>query len=525
MKILFIIIIILNLYNFVYLSISQVLSLTLYENTFVKNNYNVELLNIKEAEIRTNPSKLAYITDIEDKDKEIYNYYSKYFNRIWIFYINNIKQIQAVLSTDFDDYDIVITGILIPKSLDYTITNDDNKNKKVPIIVIDDNKTEPMEQYDIRQNNRNIHFVITQPNGIIIPIQYIIIFSIFVLLSSIIITLIWNIIEKRVGPNYIFGYHERIKYIFCAHIFLALTLLFKTISLLRSENYELNATVEVSLTLSVSFYKSFLWFLIYLVGYGWQICFQELLLAEQKKMVRLLIAILINFWVDDILEKYCDLFWIFHLNELKNLIVYFFLIYCIIKNINKNLIILNRKYNYALSLIPDFVEGILLKIKLISNLKKLVLSYLPIYIAILLIHKIFLFDYDVSLLITYDYLIPDLILESIFIFLMRPKIVPDFYNIDLGDVLNEEEGITYKCCLPKFEERFEIDNSEITINKNDYNTEEIPILVIGPNNDKIDSINNFDTDNDNDNDSSGIRECSINKYFSNIQIGYYNSNK
>ena len=524
MKILFIIIIILNIINFVYLSLSEILSLTIYENTFVKNIYNVTLLNIKEAEIRNNPSKLAYITDINNKDKEIYNYYSKYFNRIWIFYINDANQINTVLSTDFDDYDIIITGILIPKSLNYSITKDKNNNKKVPIIKIDDNKTEPMEQYDIRQNKRNTYFVIKQPNGIIISIEYIITFSIFVLLSSIIISLTWNIMEKKVGPNYIFGYHERIKYIFCAHIFLALTLLFKTISLLRSDNYELNATVEVSLTLSVSFYKSFLWFLIYLVGYGWQICFQELALGEQKKMVRLLIAILINFWVDDILEKYCDLFWIFHLNELKNLIIYSLLTYCIVKNINKNLIILNRKYNYALSLIPDFVEGILIKIKLLSNLKKLVLAYLPIYVFILLIHKIFLLDYDVSLLITYDYLIPDLIIESIFVYLLRPKIVPDFYNVDLGDVFNEEEGITYKCCLPKFEEREEIDNSAIIINKKDYDTEEIPILVIGPNHDKIDSINNY-IDNDNDNDSSGIKECSINKYFSNIQIGYYNSNK
>ena len=521
MKILFIIILILNIFNFVYLSLKEILSLTLYENTFVKNIYNVTLLNIKEAEIRTNPSKLAYITDIKNKDKEIYNYYSKYYNRIWIFYINNINQIQTVLSTDFDDYDIVITGILIPKSLHYKITKDNNNNRKVPIIEIDDNKTESMEQYDIRQNNRNTYFVITQPNGNIIPMEYIITFSIFVLISSIIITLTWNIIEKKVGPNYIFGYHERIKYIFCAHIFLALTLLFKTISLLKADNYELSATVEVSLTLSISFYKSFLWFLIYLVGYGWQICFQELLIAEQKKMVRILIAILINFWVDDILEKYFELFWIFHLNEIKNLFTYSILLYCIVKNINKNLIILNRKYNYALSLIPDFVEGIRIKIKLISNLKKLVLSYLPIYIFILLIHKIFLFDYDVSLLIAYDYLIPDLILESIFIFLMRPKIVPDFYNVDLGEVLNEEDGITYKCCLPNFEERFEIDNTEITINKKDYDTEEIPILVIGPNNDNIDSINNYI---DNDNDSSGIRECSINKYFANIQVGYYNIN-
>ena len=260
MEILFLIILIFNIINFVYLSDSKTITLSLYENTYVKNIYNVYLLNAKDAKIKSSPSKLAYITDILIKDNEIYTYYSKYFNRIWIFYINNINQIQSVLAKDFDDYDITITGILIPKSLNYQITKENNNNKNIPIleIYLNDNLTEPMEQYDIRKNNRNIYFRIEQSNLTTIPIEYIITFSIFVLLSSIIISLTWNIIEKRIGPNYIFGYHERIKYIFCTHIFLALTLLFKTISLLRAENYELNATVEVSLTLSCSFYKSFL---------------------------------------------------------------------------------------------------------------------------------------------------------------------------------------------------------------------------------------------------------------------------
>ena len=548
MEILFLIILIFNIINFVYLSDSKTITLSLYENTYVKNIYNVSLLNVKDAKIKSNPSKLAHITDILIKDNEIYTYYSKYFNRIWIFYINNINQIQSILAKDFDDYDITITGILIPKSLNYQITKENNNNKNIPILEIDlnDNLTEPMEQYDIRKNNRNIYFRIEQSNITTIPIEYIITFSIFVLLSSIIISLTWNIIEKRIGPNYIFGYHERIKNIFCAHIFLALTLLFKTISLLRAENYELNATVEVSLTLSCSFYKSFLWFLIYLIGYGWQICFQELLIDEQKKMVKILIVILINFWIDDILEKYCELLWVFHITEIKNLLVYAILTYFILKNIKKNLNKLTRKYNYALSMIPDFVDGILLKMKLISNLKKGIISYLPLYILILLIHKIFLFDYDSSLLLIYDYLIPDILLEFFFVFLMRPKIVPDFYNVDLGDIFNEDEGITYKCVLPKFDERLEIDNVDIKINKKDSETDEIPIIIIGPFSENIDSINNnYENNNENDNDNyndidnvngndngneiendgSDFRESDINKYFSSIQIGYYISGK
>ena len=117
---------------------------------------------------------------------------------------------------------------------------------------------------------------------------------------------------------------------------------------------------------------------------------------------------------------------------------------------------------------------------------------------------------------------------------MRPKIVSDFYNVDLGDVFNEDEGITYKCVLPKFDERLEIDNVDIKINKKDSETDEIPIIIIGPFSENIDSINNnYENNNENDNDNgneiendgSDFRESDINKYFSSIQIGYYISGK
>lgn len=512
MKKYIIIFIITNIIKYIYLKNTEIFELTIYDNTIITDIYNITLINTKEAKIESKKSKLAHITDINNSDSIIYDYYSKYFNRIWIFYISSLDQIKKVLSKDFDDYDILITGILIPKELNYEISN--NRNKKIPIFEIEENLNKKIEQYDVRKNNRNTFFLISDSDDLIIPITYVIIFSIFALTSSAIISLFWSIFEKRVGPNYIFSYHDKIKYIFCAHIFLSLTLIFKAISLVRNENEnnELNATVEISLTLGCSFFKSLLWFFIYLISFGWHICFQELAITEQKKLVKLLILIIISFWLDDIFEKYSNNIWIFHLSEIKNIILYGFLSFVSIKKINTNINILNRKYNYALLLLPDYTQGILVKIKLLSNLKILILSYLPIFIVILIIQKLFLEEYDCELLLLYDYLIPDFILEFIFLYLMRPKIVPNYYDVDLGDIFNEIEGTTFKCPLSKFEDRYE-DKVSLRIDKKDLD-EETPILIIGPYNENNISMNS---------ERSEIIDNDINKYFSSIQIGYLNN--
>ena len=285
---------------------------------------------------------------------------------------------------------------------------------------------------------------------------------------------------------------------------------------MRDENYELNATVEISLTLSCSLFKSILWFLIYLIAYGWQICFQDLILSEQKKLMRLLLFIVIGFWMDQIIESYFGNIGIFHITEIKNMLLYILLTYLVVKNIKKNIDILNRKYNYALTSLPDYAEGISEKIKILSDLKKRVLIYIPLYTFILLIHKIFLYDYDNSIFLIYDYLIPDFILEFLFIFLMKPKIVSPFYNVDLGDMFNELEGITYKSFLPKYDEILNDEKLEININKKDPDIEKIPIVIIGPYKENLNISNS---------ENSGFFEYDINKYFSNIQIGYYKINK
>ena len=170
----------------------------------------------------------------------------------------------------------------------------------------------------------------------------------------------------------------------------------------------------------------------------------------------------------------------------------------------------------------EYADGISEKIKLLKYLKYDVFCYLPLYLLIVIINKFLLSEYDNPIILLFIYLIPDFILEFLFMILLRPKIVPIFFSIDLGDMFNEVEGNTYICQLPNFDE-FNDDNvkEKINYNKNDYNENEImPIIVLGPEKNK----NNSFID-DNNSDKSGPLDLEINKYFASIKVGLIQKNE
>ena len=511
------VIVLLSIYiNYIICRNPELLSISVFENSCMKDTYNITLINPNYVKIFKNPSKLAHITDINQKDSVILDSYTKYYNRIWLFFITDINQIFQVLDKKFESNSILITGLLIPETLNYK-SIDDKDMEKYPIFTINEQLNETLIEYDIRNNKKNIYFQINYEENVMV--QFFIIFSSFSLISAITLGVVWNILEKKVGPDFVFSYHERMKYVLCAHIFLSLTLIFKTISIMRAENYELTIAVEISLSLAVSFFRSLLWFLIYLISCGWNICFQELAVSEQKRIFKLFILVAIFFWIDDILDKYCDKLGAFNISEVKNIGLFIIITFLTVRNIQKNLRILKRKYNYALTLLRDYADGIYEKIKILRILKYEILCYLPLYMLILIINKFFLSEYDNPIILLYIYLIPDFFLEFSFMYLMRPKVVPIFYSVDLGDIFNEVEGNTYICSLPKFDELDE-DTMKNDINYNNFGGDEImPIVVLGPeknkNNKNIISIND-----DNDSEKSGPADLEINKYIACIKVGY-----
>ena len=512
MKLIFVILLLSISINYIFAKKPQLLSVSVYENSFKKDTYNITLINPSYVKILKNPSKLAYITDINNKDSIILDNYTKYYNKIWLFFMTDISELKQVIEKKYENDNILITGLIIPESLDYNDIDMENI-EKFPLFTINETLNKTLINYDIRKNKKNVYFIINYTENLLL--QFFIVFSSISLISAIVIGVVWNILEKKVGPDYLFNYHERMKYVLCSHIFLAITLIFKTVSLMRTENYELTVAVEISLYLSVSFFRSLLWFLIYLISCGWNICFQELPMNEQRKMYKIFIGIALFFWIDDVLDKYCKKLWVFNISEIKNVILFTVLTILTRRNINKNIISLNRKYNYALNLLQDYADGISEKIKLLKYLKYEIFCYLPLYLMVLLVNKIFLIDYDNPIILLYIYLIPDFILEFAFMFLLRPKIVPIFFGIDLGGMFNEEVGNTYICTLPKYED-FNDENvkEKITYDYYDEN-EKIPIVVFGPENSK----NNSFMDEDIPEYANPI-DLEINKYFASIKVGY-----
>ena len=513
MKLIFVILLLSISINYYFAKKPQLLSVSVYENSFKKDTYNITLINPSYVKILKNPSKLAYITDINNKDSIILDNYTKYYNKIWLFFMTDISELKQVIEKKYESDNILITGLIIPESLDYNGIDMENI-EKFPLFTINETLNKTLINYDIRKNKKNVYFIINYTENLLL--QFFIVFSSIALISAIVIGVVWNILEKKVGPDYLFNYHERMKYVLCSHIFLAITLIFKTVSLMRTENYELTVAVEISLYLSVSFFRSLLWFLIYLISCGWNICFQELPVNEQRKMYKIFIGIALFFWIDDVLDKYCKKLWVFNISEIKNIILFAVLTILTRRNINKNIISLNRKYNYALNLLQDYADGISEKIKLLKYLKYEIFCYLPLYLMVLLINKLFLIDYDNPIILLYIYLIPDFILEFAFMFLLRPKIVPIFFGIDLGGMFNEVEGKTYICTLPKYEDfNDEFVKEKITYDNYDEN-EKIPIIVFGPENNK----NNYSINDEDIPEYANTLDLEINKYFSSIKVGY-----
>ena len=306
MKLIFVILLLSISINYIFAKKPQLLSVSVYENSFKKDTYNITLINPSYVKILKNPSKLAYITDINNKDSIILDNYTKYYNKIWLFFMTDISELKQVIEKKYENDNILITGLIIPESLDYNDIDMENI-EKFPLFTINETLNKTLINYDIRKNKKNVYFIINYTENLLL--QFFIVFSSIALISAIVIGVVWNILEKKVGPDYLFNYHERMKYVLCSHIFLAITLIFKTVSLMRTENYELTVAVEISLYLSVSFFRSLLWFLIYLISCGWNICFQELPVNEQRKMYKIFIGIALFFWIDDVLDKYCKKLW------------------------------------------------------------------------------------------------------------------------------------------------------------------------------------------------------------------------
>ena len=135
------------------------------------------------------------------------------------------------------------------------------------------------------------------------------------------------------------------------------------------------------------------------------------------------------------------------------------------------------------------------------------------------LEKTIFYKYDESTFESYNYMALDAVFLYAIIILFRPKELPEFYTINLGDNLDGDEGNIYKYKLPKYSEA---NSLKLNLTKKEIDSckkGDTPILIIGPSDESDFNNNNEEIIETNNNDNS------INKYFLSINLGFANNSK
>jgi hypothetical protein len=385
-----------------------------------------------------------------------------------------------------------------------------NNNNKIPVFIVDDNYTDFLYSYDIRNMKKHVYFIFHIKRAIeSYPEIYFYIISLFSLVLGIGVFTFWRNIMKRTRRAHILYIHK-ILYLIPASITLLSVILFiKTIEVQGQDPYrEFNDSiyVDTALITLIAIYRAFLWFLILFMCCGWKISFQNIGIENLKYLLKMFIVIYITVSLDQILDSLSEGIWVFHISEIKNFIFYLCMLYLLLKKINATSAFLERRLYYARALSLDYVEALTYKINLINKFKPMLYIYIGLFLVGVFIHKVLINGYDTATLELYDYFLIDLYLSLYFLYILRPKVLPPNYKIDFGDDIEGDMGAIYKAFLTKYEDANKIPNNnqkELLSCKD----KSIPILIIGP------CLSHI---------SSGENDYSINNYINNIEVGFAN---
>ena len=478
-------------------------------------DFTLEVLNRDNAEINDFlSSRIAFMTGSEEKDKEIFDLYSQYINKYWMFLVNSTEAADRLLEReDYKKNELYINGIIIPKSLNYKMPSKNN-NKNIPIFILKDDIVEKLSSFDIRHMEKHIYFLFLIKRAISnYPEVYFLVISIILLVSAFGLTIYWKIRIKMIPVENILYLH---RFLYTVPIFLFLysvALIVKAIDIRGKDpnkNYEESIYVDTALITLSAIYKTILWFSILLVSIGWKISILSLRRQDLSFLIKMFLFIYILTCIDQIIDSTGVQLWVFHLSELKNIVFYAGMLYILLTRINKTIKFLERKIYYARLLSLEYVDALVYKIKLINNVKYMLFSFVSLWGVTLILHKTALLPYDTSLLETYDYTLCEFYMTVYLMILLRPQILPPNFNVDLGNNLDEDLGLIYKAFLPKYkdvETLFEENEKDLKQIK-DSN---IPILIVGP------CVSHYD--------AKGQEEISINNYINNVEIGFLNLNK
>ena len=266
------------------LSQQKQLILTIYQyNTNTSEINMTQKIKDKEDD-EIGSGKIAYINTNEDIERV--KKYSKYYNKLWFFLIDNESMIKEMES--YNDTEVKPNGIISRSDFDFS------KIKNYPVYISNSsdwtNQTEFMEflkKYDYFEGQTNTFARFSYlRQEIIYPIVYLMINSITVLSLSVLVAVLWNIKKKFVNPGSIFLLQSLYIYIIYFNILLAITIVVEVFLVLRNskESSQKEVYIETALVTFNAIFRTLLWFIIIIVIAGWQILTQKLEREDIKKI-------------------------------------------------------------------------------------------------------------------------------------------------------------------------------------------------------------------------------------------------
>ena len=473
------------------------------------SNFTCEVLNRDDAAINEFLSSRIAFMNGSDHDKEIFDLYSPYMNKFWLFLVNSSEVANSLLDKDnYEKDELYINGIIIPESLNYTMP-EKNNNKKIPIFIVKDDLTEKLHAYDIRYMNKHIYFLFEIKRAISsYPETYLLILSILFTLCGIGLFAFYKIKTKNLEAANLLNIQRIMNCPIIILVLLGILFIVKSV-LIRGEDPNKESPdsvyIDVALITFSAVFKTILWLSVLFLSFGMSISIEKLNPKTVKFIIKMVLGIYIIMCLDQLFDSFVEKAWVFHLSEIKNVLFLIGIMIYLVKRINKTIRFLERKLYYARALSLEYIDVLKFKIKLIKLLFRVLYSYAALYLVILILHKTVVYPYDTKVLEMYDYMFADIYLYSILLYAYRPRVLPQDFKMDIGDEDEDEIGLVYKAFLPKYS----IINVKFKENYKDIYSvkgKNIPILVLGP------CLSHINSEND--------QEISINNYINNVEIGF-----
>ena len=470
-------------------------------------NFTFDVLNKDDAEINEFlSSRIAYLTGT-DSDKDIFELYSPYINKFWLFLAKSTSVVNSLLEKDdYKKKELYINGIIIPESLNYVMP-EKNNNKKIPIFIAKDNIIEKLQSYDIRSVKKHIYFLFKIKRAISsYPEAYFLILSILFIFAGFGMNILWKRRTNSLPQVHILTVQKALICIPISIILLSFVFFIKSVDIKGADpnkEYINSIYVDTALVTMEALFRTLLWFFILLLSLGWNISVQSLSDRDTKFLMKMFLIIYILMCLDQLLDSYRVKLWVFHLSEVKNILFCIGMMILLFQRINRSIRFLIKKLYYARILSLDYIDVLFYKIKILKNLYWMLSSYIVVFFLFILLHKTKLYRYDTELLELYNYTVVEIYLSAILLYLFRPRELPLNFNVDIGNDDVDDMGMVYKAYLPKYDS---IDLKFLNNNRNirPFKGRNFPILVLGP------CLSHIETEDE---------EVSINNYINNINIG------